>query len=466
MMRLGGWLLLAASCQFAAGQERYPVDWGRLEPEILDHFSALLKIDTSNPPGNETRAAQSIEAVLKREGIPVQLFALEPARANLVARVKGSGSKRPIAILGHTDVVGVQRERWTVDPFAALRRGSLIFGRGASDDKDHVVAGMMVMLLLKRLHVKLDRDVVFIAEAGEEGTTRVGIDYLTGQHWPEIEAEFALAEGGTVVEERGRVHHVLINVTEKVPRGVRLIARGPSGHGSRPSLQNAVVHLATAVARVGTWQTPIRLNDATRAYFERLATISPPADAARYRAILEPERAAPVDHYFLNHEPGHYTMLRTSLVPTMMQAGFRSNVIPSQVEAYVDIRALPDEDMPRLYTEIRRVIGDSAVEVVPAQDEGRPAAPPSRIDNVMFHAFENVSRQMFNAPVVPGMLAGATDCAQLRSRGVQCYGFGPIASSTEGPPGGAHSDDESISVRSLVKLVEFLWNTVVEVAAE
>src|SRR6516165_6881409 len=134
--------LLAASAHPAAAQERYPMDWAKLEPEVLEQFTALLRIDTSNPPGNETRAAQSIEAVLKREGIPVQLFALEPARANLVARVKGSGSKRPIAILGHTDVVGVQRERWTVDPFAALRRGSLIFGRGASDDKDHVVAGM------------------------------------------------------------------------------------------------------------------------------------------------------------------------------------------------------------------------------------------------------------------------------------------------------------------------------------
>jgi len=465
MRRLRCLLLLPAFWPVLSAQPRYPVDWSKLEPEILEHFTELLRIDTSNPPGNETKAAQAIEAVLKREGIPVQTFALEPSRANLVARIKGDGSKKPILILGHTDVVGVQREHWSVDPFAAVRKNGLIFARGANDDKDHVVAGMMVLLLLERMHVRLSRDVIFLAEAGEEGTTQVGIDYMVNQHWPEIEAEYALAEGGSVIEEQGRVHHVLINVSEKVPRGVRLVAHGASGHGSRPTPDNAVEHLAAAVAKAGAWQTPIRLNEATRAYFERLAAISPPRDAARYRAILDPARAPEVDRYLFQHEPGHYTMLRTSVVPTEIEAGFRANVIPSEAKAYLDIRALPDEDMPRFFNELRRVINDPAVEVVPAQMGGRPAAPPSRLDNAMFHALESVSRAMFNAPVIPGMLAGATDCAQLRARGVQAYGFGPIMGG-EGPLGGAHSDDENISIRSLNSLVEFLWNAVIEVAAE
>jgi acetylornithine deacetylase/succinyl-diaminopimelate desuccinylase-like protein len=150
----------------------------------------------------------------------------------------------------------------------------------------------------------------------------------------------------------------------------------------------------------------------------------------------------------------------------MMEAGFRTNVIPSKADAYLDIRALPDEDMTRFLGELGRVINDPAVDVVPAwTGSGRPAAPPSRIDNAMFHALETVSRRMFNAPVIPGMLAGATDCAQLRAKGVQCYGFGPMAGG-EGPLGGAHSDDENISIAALDKLVEFLWNTVIEVAAE
>ncbi len=465
MTAFGRLAVLVVLCGGGLGaEERYPVDWGKLEPEILENFTALLKIDTSNPPGNETRVAEAVGAVLQREGIPVQLFALESARANLVARLKGNGSKKPILIMGHTDVVGVQRDRWSVDPFGAVRKGGLIYSRGANDDKDHVVAGLMVMLLLKRMHVKLDRDVIFLAEAGEEGTTQVGIDYMVNHHWPEIDAEFAMAEGGSVIEVDGRVHHVLINVTEKVPRGARLIARGPSGHGSRPSLQNPVVHVAAAVAKAGAWQTPVHLIDATRAYFERLAAISPPREAARYRAILDPARTADVDRYFLEHEPGHYTLLRTSVVPTLLQAGFRTNVIPSEAEGYLDIRALPDEDLPKFFGELRRLINDPMIEVVPTQNGGRPAAPPSRTDTTMFHALETVSRAMFHAPVLPGMLAGATDCAQLRARGVACYGFGPIASG-DGPLGGAHSDDENISVKALDKLIEFLWNAVIEVAA-
>ncbi len=450
----------------AAAQERYSVDWAKLHSEILADFTALLKIDTSNPPGNETRAAEYIQKVLTDEGIPVRLFALDPARANLVARIKGNGSKKPLLLMGHTDVVGVQRDHWSMDPFAAVRKDGIIYGRGSVDDKPHVVAGMMVMLLLNRLHVKLDRDVILLAEAGEEGTTSVGIDYMVKHHWPEIEAEYALAEGGAAVEENGKVQDVLISVTEKVPRGIRLVAHGPSGHASRPLPQNAVTHLAAAVARAGAWQTPMRLNTATRAYFERLAAISPPADAARYRAILDPARAAAVDRYFRDHEPGHYSILRTSVVPTILKAGFRTNVIPSEGEAYLDVRALPDEDMPRFLENLRRVISDPAIEIVPAQTSERPAAPPSSTENEMFHALEKVSRRMFSAPAIPTMLTGATDGAQLRARGVQAYGTGPITPANEGPLGGAHSDDENISIRALEKLVEFTWNTVLEVATE
>jgi acetylornithine deacetylase/succinyl-diaminopimelate desuccinylase-like protein len=458
-------LLSGVFLRSGAAADRYPIDWDKLEPEILEQFTSLIRIDTVNPPGNETRAAQTLEAVLKHEGIQTQLFALEPGRANLVARVRGDGSKRSILLLGHTDVVGVQRDRWSVDPFAGVRKNGYIYGRGASDDKDHVTAAMMVLLLLKRMHVKLARDVIFLAEAGEEGSPQAGIDYMVNRHWPEIEAEYALAEGGTVLEENGRVHHALITVSEKVPSGVRLVAHGISGHGSRPIPENAVAHLAAAVTKAAAWQTPMRLTDTTRAYFERLAAISPPRDAARYRALFDPARAREIDRYFFEHEPGHYTLLRTSVVPTMMQAGFRRNVIPSEGEAHLDVRALPGEDMTRFLGELRRVIADPAVDVLPAQDGGRPSAPASRLDTPVFRALEDVSRQMFRAPAIPGMLAGASDCAQLRAHGVECYGFGPISPS-DAPPGGAHADDENLSVRSMIKLVEFLWNTVIEVAAE
>ena len=158
-----------------SAQDRFPVDWRKLEPEILAKFTTLLQIDTSNPPGNESKAAAAIKVLLEREGIPCATYALDPARANLVARIPGNGKKRPLLLMGHTDVVGVQREKWPVDPFAALNKNGLITARGARDDKPHVVAGIMILLLLKRMHIPLDRDVIFLAEAGEEGTSTFGM---------------------------------------------------------------------------------------------------------------------------------------------------------------------------------------------------------------------------------------------------------------------------------------------------
>ena len=439
-----------------------PVHSRKLNAETLRHFTALLRIDTSNPPGNETEAAKYLAGVLESEGIPVKLLALDPARANLVARIKGNGSARPIAILGHTDVVPAQRSKWTVDPFAAVRKNGFVYGRGAVDDKEIVTAGLMVMLLLERRHVKLNRDVIFIAEAGEEGTPNVGIDFLVNRHWDEIAAEYALAEGGSAVAQGGSVRYVAITTAEKVPRGVRLVARGKSGHASRPSPDNAVLRLAAAVVKLGDWRTPMRLNETARAYFERLAAISPPADADRYRHIADAARGPEIDRYFERYEPVHYAMLRTTLAPTMLKAGFAFNVIPPEAEAYIDIRALPDEDMPRFYEEMRALIADPDVEIEPRKPD-RPATPPSRTDTAMFRALEHAQQKMFpHAITLPSLLTGATDMAQLRAKGVQAYGFGPVVEA--GDPGEAHSSDERLAEASLYKLVEFLWYTILDAA--
>jgi acetylornithine deacetylase/succinyl-diaminopimelate desuccinylase-like protein len=462
-MKIAFACLLAAAC--CCAQNRYPVNWQELEPKILEQFSELLRIDSSNPPGSETKVAMQVKADLEKEGIHSQIFAQDPNRANLVARIKGSGHKKPLLIMGHTDVVGVQREKWSVDPFAAVRKNGFLYARGAVDDKEHVIAGIVILTLLERMHVKLDRDVIFLAEAGEEGTSTVGIDYMVKEHWPEIECEYALAEGGSIVEQNGKVHYVLVTTTEKVPRGIRLVAHGSAGHGSRPILDNAIVRLATAVARAGTWQTPIRLNDTTRAYFEKLAAISPPDEAARFRAVLDPARAAEADRYFREKDPSSYSMLRTSVVPTMLNGGFRSNVIPSQAEAYLDVRALPDEDMEKFMAELRRVVGESSVEVSLANRGGRPAAAPSRMDTEMYRALEKVGDRLFAAPTLPGILTGATDNAQLRAKGVEAYGVGPMAPASMGPLGGAHADDERISIVGLMKMIEYMWDAVLEVAA-
>jgi acetylornithine deacetylase/succinyl-diaminopimelate desuccinylase-like protein len=460
------WLSAIAALFAAQAASRYAVDWTQLQAETLEHYTSLIRIDTSNPPGNESRAVEYIKLVLDREGIPNQVFAADANRANLVARIRGNGSKRPLLIMGHTDVVGVQREKWPVDPFSALRKDGFIWGRGSSDDKSHVAADIAVMLLLKRNHVALDRDVIFVAEAGEEGTTSVGIDFLVNQHWPDIEAEYALAEGGHVNARDGKVRYVEITTTEKTPRTTKLIAHGTAGHGSRPRVDNAVLHLSSAVAKFAAWQPPMRLNDTTRTYFERLATISAPDDAWRFNHIADPSATAKIQAYLAEHDPGNYSVLRTSIVPTIINGGFRSNVIPSQAEATLDIRTLPDEDMDKLYQEMRRVIADPSVDVVPAGRDHRQPSPPSRLDTEMFQALERTQKRMYpGAITLPAMLTGATDMAQLRVKGVQAYGFGPVVEEREVALHGPHSDQERLAESSLYQMTQFLWYTVLDVAA-
>lgn len=443
------------------------VDWPSIQPELLDYYRALLRIDTSNPPGNETRVVNYLRQALDREHIPYRVFALAPNRANLVARLKGNGSKRPLLLMGHTDVVGVDRDKWPVDPFAAILRDGWILGRGSIDDKSHVAVSLMAMILLHRMKVPLDRDVIFLAEAGEEGTTQWGIDFLVRQHWDDIAAEFALAEGGQVTVRGSTVRYVEIATTEKVVRPVRLIAHGTAGHGSQPRLDNPIVHLATAVSRVSRWQPPMRLNATTRAWFDGLAKISAPDDAFRYAHVADPERTVAIQKYLAEHEVGNYALLRTSIAPTIIRGGFRSNVIPSEAEAVLDVRALPDEDLTQLWAELRRIVADPNIEMKPMETATRPAAPPSRIDSEMFHALERAQRKLFPGSItLPAMATGATDLAQLRAKGVQGYGYGPVTDELVSVAGGGpHSDDERLREDSLYKMAEFLWLALTEVAA-
>lgn len=439
-------------------------DFAAARDEAVQILSDLIKIDTSNPPGNETRAAEYIKALLAREGIPAEIFEREPGRGNLLARLKGSGKKKPLLLMGHTDVVGVERDKWTVDPFGGVIKDGYVYGRGAIDDKGMLSACIEVFLLLHRGKIPLDRDVILLAEAGEEGTTSAGIDFMVEEHWEKIAAEYALNEGGWIYERDGFVQYVGVSTTEKVPRRIRLIARGTSGHGSMPRPDNAITHLAAAVAKIGQWQPPMRLNETTRLFFDRLATISPPAEAALYRGLLDPARRAEAEATIQQTSILYNSMLRTSITPTIIRGGFRSNVIPAEAEATLDVRALPDEDIGALVAALRQLINDPAVEVIPPPDRGRPVAPPSRLDTEMFRALERAQARVFpRAVTLPVMLTGATDSAQLRARGVQAYGLGSLVSDRD--RASVHGNDERLSIAGLGRFVEFLYWAVVDVAA-
>jgi acetylornithine deacetylase/succinyl-diaminopimelate desuccinylase-like protein len=442
-----------------AGQAPRPMpDFGKTRDEAVQLLQDLVRIDTSNPPGNETRAADYIKGVLDKEGIASAIHTLQPGRGTIVARLKGSGRLRPILLMAHTDVVGVERDKWTVDPFGGVIRNGYLYGRGAIDDKDTVAAALVTLLSLQRLRIPLDRDVIFLAEAGEEGTPEAGIAYMVDKHWDTIDAELALAEGGDIPTRNGLIRYLGVATTEKTPNTVTLVARGTSGHGSMPRLDNPIAHLAAAVATIGAYQPPMRLIETTKTFFERTAAISSPDDAFLLTHLSDPA----VQETLRRTNITYNSMLRTSISPNIIKGGFRVNVIPGDAEATLDVRALPGEDMDRLVAELKTLVNDPAVDIV-RTPPNRPSGPPSPLDSDLFRALERAGRVVFHdAPTIPMMLTGATDMAQLRAKGVKAYG---ISEPIDEKDPTAHGNDERISIDALGKYVEYIYRTVIDVAA-
>jgi len=460
MLRFLSRILIAGALLCSSAIAQQSPDFTAAQTEAVKFLGELVKIDTSNPPGNETRAAEYIKGVLAAEGITAQIFESAPGRGNIVARLKGNGKKKPLLLMGHLDVVGVERDKWTMDPFAATIKDGYLYGRGSVDDKSMDAANLEVFLLLHRMKVPLDRDVILLAEAGEEGTSQYGIDFMVEKHWDEIACEYALNEGGDVPEEDGKTQYVAISTTQKVPRGFSIIAHGTSGHGSAPRLDNAIAHLAAAVDKAARWEAPMRLNETTRRFFQQMASISVPEKAALYSHVEDPA----VQQKLHETQPSFYSMLRTSLVPTIIKGGFRSNVIPADAEARFDVRALPDENMDQLKAALTRLINDPAITFVDAENtNARPATPPSGLDTDAFHALERAAQKVFpGVPTIPIMQVGATDSAQLRAKGVQAYDIGTVLSAEDLKR--IHGNDERIQIAGFGKFVQFLFSATVDLA--
>ena len=457
-------VLFTFACTGALAQSYTPV-WDASEEELLNHFRELLRFDTSDPPGRELPAAEYIYDTLNAEGISVNMLSTDSERPNVVARIKGDGSKKPILIMAHTDVVNVDPSKWKYPPFSATVDGGYVYGRGAVDDKDNLAVGLMIMLELNRQQVPLARDVIFLAESGEEGATEYGIEFMVNNHFAEIDAEFCLAEGGSVARVNREVVYAGVQTVEKLPYRLELVATGVAGHGSVPLQNNSVVRLAKAISAIADWRSPIRLNETTYTYFERLASISPPDAGERYLAVLDSGRASEADEYFLAYEPRHASMLRSSLSPTIFDAGYRINVIPSESAASIDFRALPDENIEDYLDQIRRVIDDDSIRVSLGQRNTRPPGQAS-INTEAFAAIEEGLKDHYGVITLPTMSTGATDMAYLRARGVQCYGIGPAIDREDAALGfGAHSDQERILISELNRFYRFHWDVVIDLAA-
>ncbi len=426
------------------------------------HLTALIRLDTQNPPGNEMRVAAYFDSVLKRvPGIETRILDVGNGRANFVARLRATNpTRRPVLVMGHMDVVGADTAKWDTPPFEATERDGFLHGRGAIDDKGPLAATVSALVQLAAQRARLQRDIILLGTAAEEGGS-VGIDWVVDSAFDMIrEAEFALNEGGRVRMRDGRLFTVNIQTTEKVSYNVLASALGPSGHGSVPLPNNALAALARAAARVHEWRSPARLNETTRLYFERLARIE--TDPAM-RAAMNSISAAGADSNavaaaaaVLSREPLHNAVLRTTATLTLVRGGIRSNVIASEGTATFNVRALPGEDIQAVVRRMNEVGGE---EQVTFALQGEPAAdpPPSPVTTALFTSMERAAKAMSRSVVViPFMSTGATDGAMLRARGIPTYGILPFPLEMEDELR-MHGDNERVPLRALGWGTEYIY---------
>ena len=425
-------------------------DWPALGAETVRLLSEYVRLDTTNPPGNEVAATDWIARVLAAEGIPYKLYASDPTRPNLVATLHGDGSAGgPLVLLNHTDVVPVEIDHWTMPPFGGLVKDGYVWGRGAMDMKGMGVLELMTLIIHHRLQLPLRRDLTFIAAADEEAGGAFGIDFLDAAHPELLDCAFVINEGGTGAAEvfgvRRPVFHVC--VSEKGPLWLRLVITGTPGHGSVPHGDSAIDRLLRAVARVTSWKREPLLTPEVGTYFDRLyaAGILPSPPTPKLLAALAE------DH------PRIESLLTNSIAVTSLRSGVRPNVIPAQAEATLDVRLLAGTNPERFIDELRATMADPMVRIERIFMSSTPASPT---DTPLFSAIERaVEACVPGALVVPSVATGFTDSRVFRRRGIPAYGFIPLLVEPE-DGGRSHGNDERVSVDGLGLGLRILHATV------
>ncbi|HKT46976.1 MAG TPA: M20/M25/M40 family metallo-hydrolase [Candidatus Acidoferrales bacterium] len=442
-------------------------DNSALAKEAQGWLADLIRINTTNPPGNEQAAAKYIAGVLAKEGIQSELLDLTPGRSAVVARLRSAAvadPSRSLLLVAHMDVVGVDRSRWSVDPFGAVIKDGYLYGRGSLDDKSLLAANLAAFIALKRSSARLNRDVIFLATADEEQGGDASIKILINKYWDKFAAGFALNEGGQVVLKDGKVRYVAVQASEKVPVNVAVIARGTSGHASRPTKDNAVVHLAAAIEKIGNYSAPVHFTTIVRRYFEQLAPLEDPEIAKWMRSLETSDRGEHAQRVISEDNPLWNSMMRDSIAPTMLSAGIRENVIPGEARANLNIRLLPGNTITLLLADLTKLVNDPQIRFEVQPDAGL-AAPPSSLENDFYTLITKVAAQEFGGvPVLPFQSTGATDSAQLRLHDVQAYGLNPFPLAAE-DASRAHGDDERLPLASFPKGVELITRIVAEFAA-
>jgi acetylornithine deacetylase/succinyl-diaminopimelate desuccinylase-like protein len=434
----------------------------QIQIEALSWLQGLLRIDTSNPPGNELVAAKFIAAILQKEGIPSEIFESTPGRGFIVARLSSSAvpdPSRALLLVAHLDVVGVDKSKWTVDPFGAVIQGNYLYGRGAIDDKSMLAANLAVFIQLKRSGVHLTRDVIFLAEGDEEAYGTNGMLFAVDKHWDKIAAGYAINEGGQVFSKDGKAQYVAVQVSEKVPANVDVIAKGTSGHASMPRKDDSITHLAAAIEKIGNYEAPVQFNSVTRAYFQAVAPLQDEETSKWMRSLDTGDRGEHAAKVISNDSLLWNAIMRDTVAPTMLKAGVRANVIPSEARGVINIRLLPGNQIAPLLAQLQKVVNDPAIQFEPELPLPE-TAPSSSLTSDFYETISRDAAKTFpGVPVVPYMSPFFTDSTPLRMRSVQAYGLLPFMLNDE-DMSRYHADNERIPLDSFQKGIEFLYSIV------
>lgn len=455
-------LLLLATFSTASAQNRSPnIDWPHYQDMAVDLMQKYLRINTSNPPGNEIQAAKWFKELFDQNGIQNEIFEYKPGRANIIARLKGNGSKRPIILLSHMDVVNADPAAWDVDPFSAQIKQGSIYGRGALDMKSEGLLHLMTMLILKQQNVSLSRDVIFIATADEEVNDEGSIWMIANKADLFKDAEYLLTEGGDNLLDGDKVRYVGVDVAEKAPFWLQMIATGQPGHGSRPISDSATNRLVRAMSRVISWETPIKLLPAVEKFFKDVAQLQPEPLRSKFADI----RGSLKDPAFvkqLTDQREYNFLLRSTISLTMLSGSKQTNVIPNTATCNLDVRLLPGEDREEFVGALKSVIADPTIKIENVNTFKPPNSSP--VDSELFSIIAQVSKTYHpEAIVTTKMLSGYTESQLYRQLGIIAYGWAPFYTTVEENEG-VHGNNERISVKNIREGTKEFYDVVTRIS--
>ncbi|MDB4886514.1 MAG: hypothetical protein JWN79_1952 [Gemmatimonadetes bacterium] len=436
-----------------------PIDWPAMQDEAVEALRQYLRINTSNPPGNELAAARFLKAFLEKEGIQAQILdtaELGAGRANLYARLKGDGSKRAIALVQHMDVVPVTQSSWTVPAFDGVLKDGYVYGRGALDMKGEGIAHLMALVALKRSGVPLTRDIVFVANADEELGSTGGIVFVDRHADLLRDVEYLFTEGGANSFRNGKLEYYSVGVAEKRTFWNRVTVHGTPSHGSRPTKANPVPRLVAALDRIARYETPLHVTPGVQKFFHDISRNYSGRQAAWLSDVTAALKQTDARDWILSDVYWN-AILRNTISLTGLQGSSKTNVIPAEASAELDIRLLPDQSPEAMIATLTRIVNDTAVHFTTLLAPKPPFESPAGTD--LFRAVERAAHERDpGAFVTTSMMTGATDRPSYRKLGIIAYGLSPFKVEAADEQRGVHGNDERLSVQNVGNGVRFLYD--------